>query len=269
MSISTLNQYRNKILAPYQTVYISKSNQGSNAGRMASFWTATPGAGGTPSTAAAPDRSTTGALGQLNSNGTQRLAELVAGFSHGGMTYLWICDRLSHQGGLSGTAGGEQTTNLPTAALTRSTNGVGVMAALEIYTVIGTTAVDATLRYDNDAGSTDLTSPPVTIGGASPTARNPFRLVIMPLNSGDKGVKKVSGVTLSASTGTAGNFGVTLFKPLYCLPVYNSGGQHVEIDGVFGGGHLPAVPADACLFFVFISQDSNSLFAAGLKFVED
>jgi hypothetical protein len=41
---------------------------------------------------------------------------------------------------------------------------------------------------------------------------------IMPLQAGDRGVKSVESLTLSASTGTAGNFGLTLFRPIMTFP---------------------------------------------------
>ena len=46
---------------------------------------------------------------------------------------IWLADFLVHSGGMSGTVTTEQTTGLPTVALSRYTNGDGIMAALIVY----------------------------------------------------------------------------------------------------------------------------------------
>lgn len=142
--------------------------------------------------------------------------------SGGGYTAhpLLIVDRLSHQGGLSGSDITLQTSNFPTAALTRYTSGVGVMMALETYAAIGTTATRLDATYTNSAGTGSR------VGSLNTTTSelNAIGLFIpIPLQAGDLGVKSVESVQFTVSTGTAGNWGITLFRPVAFGWVYDDG----------------------------------------------
>lgn len=216
-------------------------------GKMYSRWAYGPFAGTSPSTAAACDNTTPGALiGSLGLTGlTAWIKTLRFGNSTGGVVVIY--DRLSHQGGLVGNVTTEQTTNLPTAALTRYTSGVGVMMSYENQgTAIGSTATTLSARYTNSAGTANRTSPAVTIGGSS-NMNTASIWCNIPLQVGDIGVRSVEGVTLAASTGTAGNFGITLWKPLLAIPVYE-GCCHFEYDTVRDLGALfEQVQSGACL----------------------
>jgi hypothetical protein len=180
---------------------------------------------------------------------------------------LVLCDRLSHQGGLSGTATGAQTTNLPTAALTRYTDGVGVMLGLEIYTQIGTTATTITASYTDQDGNTGQTTAATAWGATG--FREASRLVVLPLAAGDTGVRAVASVTAAATTGTAGNFGVTLFKPLVAIPCVGSVIQ--DHDALLGmSSQLVQILDDACLFWLYVSTTTTAgVLQASLEFIED
>lgn len=175
-----------------------------------------PDQGAVPTTAAAPDRTTLGTIQQPNAGaGNEQFLSLFH-LQAQNRSAILIADRLSHQGGLSAIVTTAQTTNLPTAALTRYTTGEGVFAAVEIYTIIGTTATTITMSYTNSAGTSGRTSQPVVFGGTN--RREVSKLIPMSLQSGDTGVRAVASVTVLATTGTAGAFGVTLYKPLLILP---------------------------------------------------
>ena len=234
-----------RIRAAYQRMPFNRQVI-ATTGYPSSTWTANMIIGVAPTTSVVPTSTTLGALGQQNSSSVQRLVGtgLVApnGYMH------WI-DRLAHSGGLDGTVTGEQTTNMGSwPALTRETSGVDVFAAIEIYGVIGTTGTTGSLRYTNSAGTTGRNSPLFTIGGTA--YREVGRLIIVPLVIGDLGIKSVQGFTLSASTTTAGNFGVTLFK--FISPVVNnSSGVTVDagiVNPVLNMGFPPTQVVDnACL----------------------
>lgn len=178
------------------------------------------------------------------------LAEaVVGGFgSSYGITVrslIWLADLLVHSGGMSGTVTTEQTTGLPTAALPRYTDGEGVMAALNVYSALGSTATTATLNYTNQSGTAGRTSQPLAVL-SSVSART---TLIFCLQDGDTGVRSVEGLTLAGSTGTAGNFGVLLFKPIVML-----GGTCAEgIDRaptremLLSGGAIAEIQQGACL----------------------
>ncbi len=129
------------------------------------------------------------------------------------------------------------------------------MMALEIYTIIGTTAQTITVEYTNQAGTTGRTSPAVAFGGTGD--REASRFVMVPLQLGDTGGKAVAGVTLSGSTGTAGDFGVTLFKPLFVVPGVSGAISTITRNGLFGGD-VPEVIDDAALFFLARSASTGT-----------
>jgi hypothetical protein len=221
------------------------------------LWTSVgyPAAGATPSTAAVPSRTITGAIGQVNPAVADALRVVQAEQRSSVSGGLWmLCDRLSHQGGLSGTTTTAQTTNLPTAALTRYTDGVGVMAALEIYSAVGATATTVVCSYTNTDPTSGQLTQPMVFGGANDLAAG--RMIPFNLAAGDKGVRAVANVDLVASTTTAGNFGVTLFRPLFMYPTGpEPAGAWWNMVG--GGMHLPQILTDACLFIVFVTQGTG------------
>lgn len=234
------------------------------AGRPYDSWTTASLGGAAPTTAAVPTNTTTGALSQENA-GTESLFCVGGRMSSSIGGQFILCDRLSHQGGLSGTVTTAQTTNLPTSALTRYTNGVGVMAALSIYTQIGTTGTTVTASYTNQAGTASRTTAPVVFGGTG--FREASRMIFLPLQSDDTGFQSVQSVTVLATTGTAGAFGVTLFKPLmtFCM---DTGAGQVAFD-MFSGGMvgMPDIQDSACLFWIYIPGGTSSVLGGELRFM--
>lgn len=262
MAIADLTSYKARLLAPDQIVSWTKTGMTlASAGRGTwSTWTQSPNTGSAPTTAAVPDRTTTGALVDVNSffnggAGNLRILRQIIATSQNALGFLILYDRLSHQGGLSGIVTGAQTTNLPTAALTRYTTGDGVWACLEIYTALGTTtATTATISYTNQAGTSGQTSQPVATGATGSVEAH--RLLPMNLAQGDTGVRAVASVTLAASTGTAGNFGVTLIKPLLMIPCVAT--LNVEIDSLLGMCcQFPEIVDNACLGLLYWNGNGN------------
>lgn len=255
------------VTSPSQRQQDTKASLTTVVGRSYSMWAVAPDAGAAPTTAAAPTRATTGAMGQQNATvGQLWLAQV--GASLGSSGYLMICDRLSHQGGLSGVVATAQTTNLPTSALTRYTSGVGVFASLDIYTQIGTTATTVTCSYTNQDGTGSRTSPATVIGGTA--FREAGRSIILPLQEGDTGVRSVESVTVAATTGTAGAFGVTLWKPLYVMPILSLGSQQLLFDGIQSMcGNVPEIVDDACLYYMVIGgATSTGVLLTANRFIE-
>jgi len=118
-----------------------------------------------------------------------------------------IADTLIISDGLSGTSVSSQTIGTP--ALPRYSTGDGVWLLIECYTTTGATPVNCTITYtDQDGNTGQITT------FAFPTTFSAGQAFPVPLASGDTGVRAVASLQLSASTGTAGNFGVTLIKPL-------------------------------------------------------
>jgi hypothetical protein len=219
-----------------------------------------------PTTSVALNNSSAQAIGPIPS-ATSGTLQIVGGHfntSAPAGTSLFAIDLLNVSGGLSGIVTTEQTTNLPTAALTRYTSGVGVMIGLIIHTVIGTTATTVTVRYTNQAGTANQVSTATSFGSAG--FRETGRVVLIPLAAGDTGVRSVEGVTVLATTGTAGNFGVCLFRPLMIFSLDSTTGA-MPLDAVSSGGMIGSMAQfddDACLTFISVAQGTQAIGGAVL-----
>ena len=86
------------------------------------------------------------------------------------------------------------------------------MAFIEIYTQIGATLTTIKMDYTNQDGVTGQISELTAIGNNG--RREAGRIIPMPLKKGDTGVQAVKSVTLTATTGTVGDFGVVIAHPL-------------------------------------------------------
>jgi hypothetical protein len=212
-----------------------------------------------PTTAAAPTRSTAGAFNNITQDASTGILVPVSYTFNGQLcagAYI-LYDRLSHQGALSGIVTTAQTTNLPTTALTRYTSGEGVFLAIDIHTTVGSTGTTVTATYTNQAGTGSRVTPAVVFGGTG--FREANRRIILPLQGGDTGVRSVESVTVLATTGTAGAFGITLFKPIAMFIVENINVVDYGdlISGRFIGG-LPEIVDNACLALMTIPTISTT-----------
>jgi len=239
------------------------------AGRMASLWRydGMPGGGAIPTTGAIPTRTTQGALPYTAAGGGREKFALTVGLTSSVAGVFTLYDRLFHIGGLSGTVTTAQTVqgSTPTPALTRNTGGVGNVVFVEIYTLIGNTAQTITMTYTNQAGTTGRISTAVAIGGSN--NREATRVIMLPLQGADTGVRAVESVTLSGSTATAGEFGVIIARPFPLLPVATAG-MAVIRDWTTG---LPMPPDvnDMCLSLLFFPAASTAPdIYGGFSFVE-
>lgn len=222
------------------------------AGRAASLWTydGMPAGGAVPTSAAIPDRTTTGAIPFTAPGGSREKHLIGANITPLTAGVYLLYDRLFHIGGLSGTSTGSQTVQGSPAspALTRNTGGVGNMAWYEIYTIIGTTGTTLTMTYTNQGGTGSRTS---TINIGATNFREVTRVQRIPLAAGDTGIQSIQSVQLTATTTTAGNFGITIAQPLAWIPVGAAGtaGWRDYSTGLPG---IPVIDPNACLSLMFI-----------------
>jgi hypothetical protein len=227
------------------------------ANRITSLWEYEKNPGGSgaqPTTSSIPTNATNGGLFQTDPGGGREKWLLGLGASSSVAGALILYDRLVHMGGLSGTTTTAQTTNLPTTALTRNTGGVGNQIFVEIYTQIGTTATTATVDYKNQAG-TLKTSKAFDIGATN--LREAQRIIQVPLADGDTGVTTIENFDLLASTGTAGNIGMCIARPLAMIPI-NSSGAGASLDLISGFPAMVEIDTDACLALAFLSQSTTA-----------
>ena len=219
MAIDTMDKLIAALSDSYKCRFYKASVSNRTAGELASLWKLAgfPTVGVIPTTAAACDDTIVGAW-TLPDPGTlqQYIAKMSASGSAVGQ--LILMDRLSHMGGLNGTLTTAQTVNLDVATAASQgrcgADGTGVLWCLEWYTSTGSTAVTATITYTNQDGVTGRTT---TVSLAA-TRRDSLLIPITP-NASDIRIKSIQSVTLSATTGTAGNFGVTAMARQVEVPI--------------------------------------------------
>lgn len=232
------------------------------AGKWTSLWQydGNPQAGAAPGgTVRNPTNTTAGGLLQTDPASTfsKWLTSITAACGNNAMVGLY--DRLLDISGFSGTNTGAQTVG---GTLARYTNGKCVEAWVEVYTQIGATGTTITAAYTDD-NNASKTSPAVAIGGTG--FREAQRIIKLPWAAGGTGLKSVQSVTVLATTGTAGDFGVTLAFPLlYFSPaLVGYSALHTIFD------FACQIQTDACLAWVCNSSVSTiQQFGGEVRFVE-
>ena len=74
----------------------------------------------------------------------------------------------------------------------------------------------------------------------------------IPLAAGDSGIQSIQQIQLLLSTGTVGNFGITIAQPLAWIPV-NVAGTMGWRDYTTGLPGIPVIDPDACLSLMFVA----------------
>jgi hypothetical protein len=155
-------------------------------------------------------------------------------------------------GGLSGTSVAAQTVNatLTSAAAAGrcASDGSDIEWFLEWYSATGSTAVNATCAVtynDNSTGNVVI---------ALAATRPAYFLAQIQSAVAGKTIKSIETVTLSASTLTAGSFGVTAFKFLYTSTSVTANWPDKMDYAELG---LPKVGTGACISgFVYATATS-------------
>lgn len=253
MALTSFDQYLQKLRNT------RPSGSPSLAGRYAQYGTWTINGGVAPTTSVALTKATTGAqLPDIPDTGDQYLQVSTLGYQTNAAVAVglpMITDRLVHSGGLVANITTAQTTNLPTAALPRYTDGIGVMIGLDVYTATGGTATTVTASYTNQDGTPGRTTQAVAWTASAPVGRR----FILPLQDGDTGVRSVESVTFAGSTTAAGNVGVTLFKPLgwaHSNAMHPSGQWGEAMAALYGG--LFQIHNNACIEFLSFGGASTT-----------
>lgn len=267
MTITTRDQLINAMCNNSSRLVIDKASlSNAAAGQFHSLWRATgqPGQGAIPGAAAVCTNALTGALrfNQQTSPATSYMA-ILEGLCSNSATVLEVHDRLMHMGGLNGTLATAQTANVDVHANIASDNltaRIGssdygdIMWWLEWYTDTGGTAVTATVNVTyNDDSSGNLT--------AISLAATRRASLMIPLNgfipSADSGkyIRDVNTVTLSATTGTAGSFGVTAtrYRAALYKPVANA-----RFTADWAGLGLPEIPNTSCLMLIQLAGTTST-----------
>lgn len=216
-----------------------------SSGQLSTRWRGTgdPPLGEIPTSAVGCDSNTLGSwkLPPIPPGNSMYIAEINVAQSVLGQFILF--DRLSHMGGLVGNITTSQTVNLDVStAISQGrvvANCPAVLWALETYSNLGATATTATVTYTNGEGipgrTTTVTIPStMRIGSVWP---------ILP-NDDDKCIGSIQSIQLAASTGGAGNFGITARVRIAEVPIDSTGKNFIADYAALA---LPKLVGTECL----------------------
>lgn len=267
MTITSVDQLVDAIGNNSSRLIIDKlSIANTAAGQFHSLWRATgqPGQGAIPTAAAVSTNSLVGSLQftQQTAPATSYLGILEC-ISPTASVTLEIHDRLMHMGGLVGNITTAQTVNVDINANLATSNldarkgdanYSDIQWWLEWYTDTGATASNATVNVTYNDGTSGNLSVQAVGGTVRASRMLPLNSLIPSADSG-KYIRDVNTVTLSASTGAAGNFGVTAtrYRGAVYLPVAN--GRFTVAWAELG---LPEIHNSSCLFPVVIANATST-----------
>jgi hypothetical protein len=267
VTITTVSGIANALGNNASRIVIDKASLANAvAGQIFSLWRATgqPGQAAIPTTAAVPTSATLGAIAFTNQTApaTSYLAwlTLTAGNAAIGVE---VHDRIAHLGGLVLNV----TTSQTVTGLDLSAGGLNPAAArlgesnysdgqwfLEVYTDGGATASNATINVTyNDGSSGNLNV--VAVGGTLRAGRMIPLTPLIPTGAQGKFIRQINSVILSASTGTAGNFGFTYTRQRTAVPVLVANKPETYDWAALG---FPEVPNDACLQLVTVCSTTST-----------
>lgn len=257
MAITTLDQLQAAYATKQSFHFCKPSVTTEGAGTYHSLFklAGKPAAGSSPgSTAVVPTKDTAGAfnLGMSNPTGGNKsyLARLALAGSVVGSLFFY--DRLVHVSGLSGTQTSTDSAVNNTAITRPDANGANVEAWVEWYGAIGATGATLNTKYTDQDGNTNqvgtYTHPAnaETVGQTAPLV----------LAAGDVAVRAVTNYHWSVTTGTAGDFGFTLRRPITGpIPINIANGAMVL--NAFDLG-LPEIPDGCCLEAILLCSTTSS-----------
>lgn len=265
--ITTLDGLVNALANNSSRLVIDKASiANAAAGQFHSLWRATgqPGQGAIPTAAAVCNNSLLGGFNytQQVDPSTSYISYLEAVCSTSAVT-LELHDRLMHMGGLSGALTGAQAVNIDLSTNLAASNlaaRVGdasysdVQWFLEWYTDTGATSVTATVNVTYSDGTTGSLTAVTLAATRRASFMQPLNGLI-PAGASGKYIRGVNSVTLSATTGTAGNFGVTATRPRSSLlcPVAN-----LKWSADWAALPISEIPNNSCLFLLQIAGATST-----------
>lgn len=257
MPITSLDSLINSFNST-QSLLINKATIATQiAGGWSSLWRAVgiPAQGAIPTIGEICTKSTLGAM-SFSNPGSNINSYIARGsyLNSNASTDLYVCDRMLHIGGLSGTVVTAQAVNLDASDVNlNSRRGDSdysdVQWWIEWYTATGATGVNFTVAVTYVDNST------ANIVVAVPASTAASRLIPIYPPSAGKFIKSIQSVTLSATTGTAGNFGITANRVL-CNFASGLANSSVVYDWQMLG--LPLIANDACLTLTMLCGTTST-----------
>jgi hypothetical protein len=236
------------------------------AGTLYSLWRATgqPAQGAIPTTAALCTKALTGAVSFDNQTAPKSTflgALSITNSSNSGMSFL-VRDRIAHQAGIVLNITTSQTTNLPIDLQTLAPAAARLGAAdysdiewfLDVYGDGGATASNATVNVTYNDGTTGNLNV-IAVGGTLRIGRSISLTPFIPNTVPAKFIRGINSVTLSASTGAAGNVGFTARRHKGKLPMSVA---NIATDADWARCRLAEFPNDACMEFMVICSTTST-----------
>jgi hypothetical protein len=266
MAISTFDGITNALGNNSSRFIVDKASiSNAVAGQYQSLWRATgqPGQGAIPAAAAVCNNTTAGSLGF-----SQQTLPVT---SYGGWASMTcsnnavtveIHDRLMHMGGLNATLTTAQTVGIDFNGITADnmvkrigdSNYSDIQWFLEWYADTGATASNATIAVTYSDGTTgNLTV--VAVGGTLRASRMIPLNNLIPAGVAGKYIRGIVSVTLSASTATAGSFGVTATRPRMIMPTLIANKTEIFDWAALG---FPEIFNGSCLFPLIIASTTTT-----------
>ena len=265
MAITNGDQVLSALGNNYSEFLIDKASLANQVAlRLCSLFRATgrPAQAAIPTTPEVPTKETLGAISFTNQTSPAKsyLAKLDAQCTNNAQT-LHIRDRLAHMGGLSLNVTTPQiTTNMDLLTLAVPAERLGaanysdVEWLLEVYVDGGSTASNATINVTYEDGTTSNLST-IAVGGTI-RAGNLFPLTpLIPTAQQGKYIRGINSVTLSAATGTAGNFGFTASRLRTTLSL---GLNAMSNEAEWPKLGFPDIANNACLWLTVLPNTTSS-----------
>ena len=266
MTITSLDELVNAMANNSSRLVIDKTSLSNVAvAQFHSLWRATgqPGQGAIPTAAANCNQSAVGGMkfSQQTAPAKSYLAYLEATSNLSAST-LEVHDRLRHMGGLNGTLTTAQAAGIDFNGVTADNMAERIGDAdcsdiqwwLEWYTDTGATAVTATVAVTYSDGTTgNLTG--VSLAATRRASFMQSLNGLIPAAAAGKFIRAVNTVTLSASTGAAGNFGVTAtrLRGTLFMPIANA-----KFSADWASLPINTIPNSACPFIAVLASTTNT-----------
>ncbi|MDX2300745.1 MAG: hypothetical protein NW204_13550 [Xanthomonadaceae bacterium] len=160
---------------------------------------------------------------------------------------IMLADRLWHNGGFTITSTSAQNITSPTwpaRDANGTTNGDGVFLGIEVSAQTGAGTPTITVSYTNSEGTSGRTGTNSDATTSTSPIGSFFRIG---LQAGDRGVRSVQSVTLSA-TWTSGTINLVAYRPIAVVPIYGTDIPGA-VDTLTGG--LPRLFNNSVLWTLF------------------
>lgn len=255
MSIQTFDQLVAALSGGQKRDFYKASATSEGAGLWHSLWLAAgqPIAGAAQGSLAGaiPTKGTAGAFGFTNHSTAGHLQIIKAITSGATLGKLIFYDRLWHNSGMSGIVTSDASLSASAAVNRPDALGKDVEMWVEFYTAIGATAATLNVHYIDQDGNTDQ----IATYAHPANAETVGQMAPMFLASEDNGVRRPDSYWWSVTTGTAGNFGLTLMRRLVEIPI-----QQINVGMVLDFAMLgaPLVYDNACVAMMVLCSATNT-----------